>query len=85
MVHLSKYRASRGFRALFMPVALVLAAIGPLSVAAALPKALINGATVSGPSSTEELDAIAAGFAVTVVDDATWATYTAADFVSTTC
>jgi hypothetical protein len=80
MVHLSKYRASRGFRALFMPVALVLAAIGPLSVAAALPKALINGATVSGPSSTEELDAIAAGFAVTVVDDATWATYTAADF-----
>jgi hypothetical protein len=80
MVLISHYRVSRRFLALFMPVALVLAAIGPSSVAAVVPKALINEATVSGPSSTEELDAIAAGFAVTVVDDATWATLTATDF-----
>jgi hypothetical protein len=81
MVHLLHYRVSRRFLALFMPVALVIAAIGPPSVAAVvLPKALINDATVSGPSSTEELDAVAAGFDVTVVDDATWAAMTAADF-----
>jgi hypothetical protein len=81
MVHRHHYCVSRRFLALFIPVALITAAIGPSSVAAVgLPKALINDATVSGPSSTEELDAIAAGFDVTVVDDATWAAMTAADF-----
>ena len=48
---------------------------------AATPKALINTYSVSGGASSQEaLAATAAGFAVTVVSDATWASMTAADF-----
>ncbi len=48
---------------------------------AATPTALINGDTVSGGLASEEAQfATAHGFAVTVIDDATWATYTAAQF-----
>src|SRR6185503_13996049 len=48
---------------------------------AAPPQALINGDTVSGGlSSQEAVLAAAAGFSVTVVSDATWATMTAAQF-----
>ncbi len=63
-----------------LPVTLLLGAIGAPPVAAATPKALIDASTVSGSPSMEEQAAIAAGFDVTVVADATWATYTAADF-----
>ena len=47
---------------------------------AATPKALINASTVSGSPSQEEAIASAAGFAVTVVTDATWGTMTATEF-----
>jgi uncharacterized repeat protein (TIGR02543 family) len=47
---------------------------------AAAPKALINASTVVGSPSQEEQIATALGFAVTVVNDATWGTLTAADF-----
>ena len=53
---------------------------GNVAAQAATPKALINAATVVGSPSQEEAIATAAGFAVTVIDDATWGTYTAADF-----
>ncbi|MHB8641360.1 MAG: Ig-like domain-containing protein [Gaiellaceae bacterium] len=47
----------------------------------AAPKALIDAATVSGGAGSEEAYfAAQAGFAVTVVSDSTWASYTAADF-----
>jgi hypothetical protein len=47
---------------------------------AAAPKALINASTVSGSPSQEEAIATTAGFAVTVVSDATWGAMTASDF-----
>ena len=78
----SQYRTSRKLLALLVPVALALGAIGgATSVAATSHKqALIHGATVSGSPSLEEQAAVAAGFAVTVVSDATWSTMTAAQF-----
>ncbi len=42
--------------------------------------ALVNGDSVSGPSSQEEQIATALGLTVTVVDDATWASMTSAQF-----
>ena len=62
-----------------------LAIVGILFVAggvgnAAAPKALINADTVFGSPSQEEAIATAAGFAVTVVSDATWGAMTASDF-----
>jgi hypothetical protein len=51
---------------------------GPAS--AVTGEALINGDTVVGSPSQEEQIATALGLTVTVVPDATWATYTAADF-----
>ena len=65
-----------------LSVALVAAVIvlGITPASAVTRKALINGATVSGSPSQEEQIATAAGFMVTVIDDATWATYTASDF-----
>jgi hypothetical protein len=53
---------------------------GATAAQAAAPKALINASTVVGSPSQEEQIATASGFAVTVVDDATWGTLTAADF-----
>jgi hypothetical protein len=53
-------------------------AAGPAS--AVTRKALINADTVSGSPSQEEAIATAQGYAVTVVSDATWGTYTASDF-----
>jgi hypothetical protein len=51
--------------------------------ASAAPKALINGSTVSGGAASQEAQiATAKGFDVTVVDDATWATMSQADFGS---
>jgi hypothetical protein len=50
------------------------------SASAVTRKALINADTVVGSPSQEEAIATAQGFAVTVIDDATWGTYTAADF-----
>jgi hypothetical protein len=55
MVLTSHHRVSRKLLALLMPVALVLAYLGPPTVAAVAPKALINGATVVGSPSLEEL------------------------------
>ena len=63
-----------------LPAALVLGAIGAPSAAAVGRLALIDGSTVSGSPSLEEQAAAAAGFTVTVVPDATWATMTAAQF-----
>lgn len=64
-----------------MPAALILGAVGAAPVAAgAARKALINEATVSGSPSQEEQIATAAGFDVTVVDDATWGAMTASEF-----
>lgn len=81
MVRRSQSRISRRLLAYFMSVALVLGAIGAPPVAAVVVRmALINGDTVSGSPSQEEAIATALGFAVTVVSDATWATYTASDF-----
>ncbi len=74
-------RISRKLLALFMPVALVLGAFGAPSVAGAVRTALINDSTVSGgASSLEALAAVAAGFTVNVVSDATWAGMTQAQF-----
>ena len=53
---------------------------GATAAQAAVPKALINASTVVGSPSQEEQIATALGFAVTVVDDGTWSTLTAADF-----
>jgi uncharacterized repeat protein (TIGR02543 family) len=53
---------------------------GATAAQAAAPKALINASTVVGSPSQEEQIATALGFAVTVVNDATWGTLTAADF-----
>jgi len=53
---------------------------GAHAAQAAAPKALINASTVGGSPSQEEQIATARGFVVTVVDDATWGTLTAADF-----
>jgi hypothetical protein len=51
------------------------------SSASALPKALIDEATVSGGAASQEANiAGKAGFEVTVVSDATWAAMTAAEF-----
>lgn len=50
------------------------------SASGASRKALIDGDTVSGSPSQEEAIATTQGYAVTVVDDATWGSYTAADF-----
>ncbi|HEY8636370.1 MAG TPA: post-COAP-1 domain-containing protein [Candidatus Limnocylindrales bacterium] len=80
MVLTSHFRVSRKLLALLMPVALVLAYLGPPTVAAVAPKALINGATVVGSPSLEEQAAVAAGFTVAVVTDTAWAALTAADF-----
>jgi hypothetical protein len=65
-----------------MPVVLVIGLIATVPAAAATRKALINGDTVSsfGGPSQEEAIATNLGFAVTVVDDTIWATYTASDF-----
>ena len=57
----------------------VLVGAAPAAQAAAR-KALINASTVFGSPSQEEQIATASGFVVTVVDDATWSTLTAADF-----
>jgi hypothetical protein len=65
---------------LVVSLAVIMGVIAPASVGAVSPKALINGATVDGSPSQEEAIATAQGFVVTVVDDATWATYTASDF-----
>jgi hypothetical protein len=51
-----------------------------MTAQAAVPKALINASTVVGSPSQEEQIATAMGFAVTVVDDATWGALTASDF-----
>jgi hypothetical protein len=80
MVRGPQFRISRKLLALFMPVALVLGAIGAPSAAAVVRMALINGDTVSGSPSQEEAIATALGFAVTVVSDATWGAMTASDF-----
>jgi Big-like domain-containing protein len=80
MFRVSQSRISRKLLALFVPIALVLGTIGATAVSAAPRLALINGATVSGSPSHEQLAAEAAGFTVTVVSDATWATMTAAQF-----
>jgi hypothetical protein len=53
---------------------------GAPAAQAAARKALINASTVFGSPSQEEQIATALGFVVTVVDDATWSTLTAADF-----
>ena len=79
----SQYRISRKLLALLVPVALALGAMGgsAASVAASSHRqALIHEDTVSGPNSLEEQAAVAAGFTVTIVDDATWASMTAAEF-----
>ncbi|MEO8625836.1 MAG: hypothetical protein ABI452_03975, partial [Candidatus Limnocylindrales bacterium] len=80
MFHLSASRAWRRVLALLIPAALMLGTFGAPSVAAAPAKALINGDTVSGSPSQEEAIATAAGFDVTVVDDATWGAMTAGQF-----
>ncbi len=69
-------------------LAVVLTPVGSGRASAASPKALILGSTTTpgvGPCSTgtgsfEECAAIADGFDVTVVDDATWGAMTTADF-----
>jgi len=74
---------SRGVRRLAaaLATATLLASLGVAGVADAAPRtALINGDTVYGAPSQEEDIAAAAGFTVTVVDDATWAAMTAAQF-----
>ena len=63
-----------------LPASLIFGSIGAPSAAAAVRTALIDGATVTGSPSLEEQAAVAAGFTVTIVPDATWATYTASDF-----
>ena len=64
-----------------LATATLLASMGVVGVANAAPRtALIDEATVIGPSSQEEQIASAAGFAVTVVSDATWGGMTAAQF-----
>jgi hypothetical protein len=67
----------------------LLASLGSTPAAAANPKALILGSTVSPcsattgcPQSLEEEQAAADGFDVTVVDDSTWDAMTAADFAA---
>ena len=76
-------RSLRSLLAIIVPLAFLIltlaATIAPLT-AASSHKALIHGDTVTGSPSLEETAAIAAGFAVTVVDDATWAAMTAAQF-----
>jgi hypothetical protein len=54
--------------------------VGTTSAGAVPRQALVNAATVSGSPSQEEQIATGLGFAVTVVDDATWAAMSAADF-----
>ncbi len=75
----------RRARVASVSVALIAALLGTLlgsttQAGAAARKALINGATVVGAPSQEEQIASALGFDVTVVDDATWGSMTAADF-----
>src|SRR4051812_9710009 len=64
----------------FTPAVLVIGLFGSAPVSAAARQALIDGATVVESPSQEEQIATAAGFNVTVVDDATWASMTAAQF-----
>jgi hypothetical protein len=61
-------------------LAMMFAAVFAQAASAAPRKALINASTVSGSPSQEQAIAVAQGFDVTVVSDATWATMTAADF-----
>ena len=60
MLPRSRSRTSRKLFVLFVPIALVLAAIVGPSAAAAVPKALINASTVTGSPSQEEAIATAA-------------------------
>jgi hypothetical protein len=61
-------------------LALVVVLVSASGANAVARKALINASTVSGSPSQEEAIATAAGFAVTVVNDATWGAMTASDF-----
>ena len=80
----SRFGSSSGWAALLAAVAvltMVIAAWSPLVSAETGTKALVLDSSVSGGSaSSEATEAVAAGFEVTVVDDATWAAMTAAQF-----
>ena len=84
MFRASHARFFQTLLALLMPVAFLLAPIGgPPAAAAAVRTALINDATVSGGTGSQEATiAVAAGFEVTVVSDTTWGGMTAADFAA---
>ncbi len=81
-------RGSRLRRIASLAIVTIGMAITPVAVSvgtasASTRTALVDASTVSGGSSSKEAtDATAAGFAVTVVSDATWATMTAAQFAS---
>lgn len=75
---------ARPFRLMLIALTVVLGALiaGPVASAAAK-TALINGDTVTGGSSSiEATDLTSLGYTVTVVDDATWGSMTAAQFGS---
>ena len=81
MFRASRSRISQTLFALVMPIAFLLAPAGAAPAAAAGPTALINGSTVTGGLlSQEAMIATVQGFAVTVVDDATWGSMSAANF-----
>lgn len=72
-------RAGGAFLAL--AVAILVGAMTAGTASATVPQALILGSTVSGgPASLEAQGAMNDGFAVTVVDDTTWDSMSAADF-----